>query len=233
MKLISCLILAIGLISTKMPAPNREGDGRPLYISHFENVLGTSMELKIYGATAEQATRAETAALSEIRRLGKILSAYDAESEFSRWLLTAQHPIHISPELFEVLALFDQWRMRTGGALDASAEVVSQLWKKAAARQSIPTDRELADAVAAVKEPHWRLDATNQTAIHLGHAPLMLNSFAKSYIIRRATDIAMAAAKVDAIVLNIGGDLVVRGNLSETIQISDPKADAENEKPLD
>jgi thiamine biosynthesis lipoprotein len=236
MKLISGFILAsliIGPISATIPAANREGDGRHLYISHFENVLGTSMELKIYGASPEVATMAETAALNEIRRLGKILSAYDAESEFSRWLLTSQQPVHISPELFEVLALFDQWRMRSGGVLDASAEVVSQLWKKAAARQSIPTAQELADAVAAVKEPHWRLDATNQTAVHLGNAPLMLNSFVKSYIIKRATDIVMAAEKVNAIVLNIGGDLVVRGNLNETIQISDPRADAENETPLD
>jgi thiamine biosynthesis lipoprotein len=55
-----------------------------------------------------------------------------------------------------------------------------------------PTQNELNAAVAQVKQAHWKLDAVNQTATHLSNAPLMLNSFAKSYIIKRAADAAMA-----------------------------------------
>jgi thiamine biosynthesis lipoprotein ApbE len=39
----------------------------------------------------------------------------------------------VSPELFEALSLFDQWRARTNGALDPAAQVVSELWRRAAA----------------------------------------------------------------------------------------------------
>ncbi len=35
-----------------------------------------------------------------------------------------------------------------------------------------------------------------------------------------------------AIVLNIGGDIVVRGTHTEQIQVSNPKADAENDAPI-
>jgi hypothetical protein len=87
--------------------------------------------------------------------------------------------------------------------------------------------------VAEVKQLHWKLNTTEQTAAHLSHSPLMLNSFAKSYIIRHAADAAMAVSNVQAIVVNIGGDLVVSGDLRETVQISNPKADAENEAPID
>jgi FAD:protein FMN transferase len=62
---------------------------------------------------------------------------------------------------------------------------------------------------------------------------LMLNSFAKSYIIKHASDAAMLAAKLNSIVINIGGDMVIAGNLKETVEISNPKADAENEAPMD
>jgi hypothetical protein len=62
---------------------------------------------------------------------------------------------------------------------------------------------------------------------------LILNSFAKSYIIQHAADAAMASSAIQAIVVNIGGDLVVSGDLKELVQISDPKADAENEAPVD
>ncbi|HEV3326287.1 MAG TPA: DUF2271 domain-containing protein [Puia sp.] len=204
-----------------------------LFISHFENVLGTSLELKILSPSEKDASTAETAALKEIGRLDKILSGYDKGSEFSRWQKTSGQAVSVSPELFEVLDLFDQWRIRTGGALDASAEAITRLWKQAAVQQHIPSREDLATAVAEVRQPHWQLDRVTRTTTHLGQTPLMLNSFAKSYIIKRATDAAMASANVRAIVMNIGGDLVVSGDWQEAVQISDPKADAENDAPID
>lgn len=217
----------------KYPPPAATHKGGRLFVSHFENVLGTSMDLKILAGSAKDASMAEAAATKEIARLQNILSAYDDHSEFSAWLRTSHAAVRVSPELFEVLGLFDQWRIASGGALDASAEVITKLWKQAAAQQRVPTAPELAAAVAQVKEAHWALDPVAHTAIHLSDAPLMLNSFAKSYIIKRAADAAMAAGNVRAAVVNIGGDLVIAGDLKETVQISDPKADAENDPPID
>src|SRR5262245_64265240 len=42
----------------------------------------------------------------------------------------------------------------------------------------------------------------------------------------------MRAARLDGLVINIGGDLVARGELAEDVRIADPKADAENDEPL-
>jgi thiamine biosynthesis lipoprotein len=226
-------LVFVGGSSGSYPPSGAPHKGSRLFVSHFENVLGTSMELKILAGSAKDASLAEAAATKEIARLQKILSAYDDHSEFSAWLKTSNQPILVSPELFEVLGLFDQWRITTGGALDASAEVVTKLWKQAAAQQRLPTDQELTTAVAEVKKTHWKLDPVTHTAIHLSHAPLMLNSFAKSYIIKHAADAAMAAGNTRAVVVNIGGDLVILGDLKETVQISDPKADAENDPPTD
>lgn len=230
MKWLQFSILALVMI-TASSASGLPGAG--VYVSHFENVLGTSMELKIKAVSEKDAAAAETAAKKEISRLGNILSAYDKGSEFSHWLETSGQAVKVSPELYEVLSLFDQWRIRSGGALDASAEVITRLWKRAAAQQRMPSEEELATAVAEVRQAHWTLDPVAHTATHLSKAPLMLNSFAKSYIIRRAADAAMSAAGVRAIVVNIGGDLVVAGDLRETVRISDPKADAENDPPMD
>jgi len=191
------------------------------------------MELKISASSPEDAAAAEAAALQEITRMAKILSGYDPNSEFSRWLRTSGQPIKVSSELFEVLNLFDRWRILSHGALDASAEVITKLWKQAASTRKLPTQQELTDAVKEVQQPHWILNSATQTATHLDQAQLMLNSFAKSYIIKRASDAAMLSARLNGIVINIGGDLVVTGQLNETVQISNPKADAENENPVD
>ena len=204
-----------------------------IYASQYENVLGTSMELKVSTYTQSRASDAENAVLHVIKKLSKILSAYDEESEFSKWQKTTGQAIRVSDELFEVMQLFDVWRSRTHGALDASAEIVTRIWKQAASTQRVPTQQELNDAVAAVRQAHWLLDTTARTATHLDNAPLMLNSFVKSYIIRRSVDAALKLAEVKAVVLNIGGDMVVSGDVNENVFVSDPKAVAENETPVD
>lgn len=203
-----------------------------LYKFNYENVLGTSLEIKVAAHSEQIAATAEEEALKEIDRLNSILSSYDPTSEFSRWQKTLNTNVRISPELFEVLTLFDQWKQKTGGALSASAGVASALWTKASANQKIPSSEELALAIAAMKQSHWELNKENQTAKHLTTEPLVLNSFVKSYLINKASEKIMNLQGVTGSVINIGGDIVVAGNQHERIHIADPNADAENGKAL-
>ncbi|MBS1932425.1 MAG: FAD:protein FMN transferase, partial [Bacteroidetes bacterium] len=230
MKLVSycfAFILLLTIIDVNGNAYPKKERTAHTYISQYENVLGTSMELKISTYSQADATVAENAVLGEIKRLSKILSAYDTQSEFSKWLKTSGQQVHVSNELFRIMQLFDEWRTRTNGALDASAEVVTTLWKQAALKQHIPTQKEIDNAVAEVKQTHWLLDTNAKTATHIDHAPLMLNSFVKNYIIKDAVDAALKTGDIKAVVLNIGGDMVIAGDVDEHVFISDPKADAE------
>ena len=64
--------------------------GRPTfavddYAFFHENVLGTSLELRVIADNREAARRAESRVLGEIDRLAAIFSGYDHASEFSRW----------------------------------------------------------------------------------------------------------------------------------------------------
>lgn len=201
-------------------------------IFQHEHVLGTSLELKFAARDTAHAAAAEAAALGEIDRLAKILSSYDATSEFSRWQATHGVAVSVSADLFAVLALFDAWRERTHGALDASAEVAGRLWKSSAQAGRTPTELELDAAVAAVRQTHWRLDPVARTAIHLSDAPLVLNSFTKSFIIERAAEVAIAAGQLESAVVNIGGDLVIRGRAVDAVALVNPEAEAENDAPL-
>ena len=54
-----------------------------IYDYHHENVLGTSLELKVSAESESAANSAEKSALAEIDRLNRILSSYDSQSEFS------------------------------------------------------------------------------------------------------------------------------------------------------
>lgn len=202
------------------------------HIFHYDNILGTSMELKLHTASASETNRAEKAVLSEIERENKILSAWQSNSEFSRWMKTHNTPVKVSPELLEVLALFDEYRAQTGGALDPSAETATRVWKLAAVENRVPTQVELNEAVETMQQPHWALDKVHGTATHLDDAPVALNSFAKSYIAGHAAGKALTAG-ASGVLLNIGGDIVVRGDLTEHVAITDPKAAADNDEPID
>lgn len=224
--------IALAAFTLLLIARTHAAETRTTRVFHHENVLGTSLELKLAASSEMVARRAEAAALAEMDRLSKILSSYDATSEFSRWQKTSQSSVRVSPELFEVLAGFDQWRERSEGALDASAEVVCKLWKRGAEEPRVPSEDQIAAAVASVKHAHWKLDASTQSATHLDDTPLILNSFTKSYIVSRACDAALRVVGISAAVVNVGGDLVVRGDWNEEVEIANPQSDAENSEPI-
>jgi thiamine biosynthesis lipoprotein ApbE len=207
------------------------GAREQMYAFQHEDVLGTSLDLKFAATSRAQAERAEAAVLKEIARESSILSSWDPQSEFSRWTRTHNVAVPVSNELFEVLGLYDQWRERTQGALNASAGTVIDTWKNAAKQGRTPSNPELTAAVAKASETQWLLDAAHQTAIHTGDASLVLASFTKSYIIDHAAAAAMHEGVTSA-VINIGGDIAVRGALVEPVGIADPRSDAENSDPI-
>lgn len=197
-----------------------------------ENVLGTSLDMAIHAQSRAVAATAEAAALKEFDRQSRILSAWDAKSEFSRWEKTRGVAVKVSPELMGVLASFDAWRGETGGVLDASSTVAANVWNKAAATGVAPTQAELHGAVAAMQQKHWSLDRAAGTATRLSDAPLVLASFVKSSITSKAADAALDAG-ASGVMLNVGGDIVARGALTQRVDIANPKADAENDAAID
>ncbi len=225
---VAILIAAMVVLSPRLGGSSTTSQREPLYVFHYENVLGTSLEIKVNASSAAQAEQADQAVLAEIDRESRILSSWDSQSEFSRWFRTMGQPVRVSPELFEVLSLFDKYRGLTNGALDASAETITRVWKRAAAENRLPSQAELDASVAGVRRVHWKLDAANHTATHTSDAPLAMNSFVKSYIAGHAAASALSASGARGMVVNIGGDLVVRGEWSETVDVADPKSDAEN-----
>lgn len=224
------ILVASAAKSTEGPIKTKKNGS--YLVSNYENVLGTSMELKVLTSSEQKAAIAESTALAEISRLSNILSGYDKSSEFSKWMQTSNQAIAVSKDLFQVLSLYDQWRNQTKGALNASAEAINQVWKTAATNSLVPSATELQQAVSIANQQHWSLDAAQQTATHLSNSALKFNSFTKSYIIEAAANAAMKAAQVEGLILNIGGDIVIKGNVQEAVNISHPSSDAENAKPM-
>ena len=223
---------ALLAFAASVASVTRQSTVVPWRATHYENVLGTSMEIKLIATSDAAAESAEASAMAEIKRLNKILSGYDEASEFSRWAGTRGADVRVSPELMEVLKLWDSWRGRSSGALNPAAEAIAGIWKKAETAGRIPAVTDMANAAEAASAAQWRLDENSGTATRLTGTLLMLNSFTKSYIVERAAGTALRTPGVTGVVVNIGGDLVVRGIGSDRINVADPRSGAENSDPV-
>lgn len=222
------LLPAVAFVGAGAETPRVGGT----WMFHHEGVLGTSLGVTVRAADAEAAECAEAAALAMFDRDEAALSAWRVDSEFSRWSRTRMEPVKVSPELMETLAAFDAWREKTDGALDSSVEAATRLWKRATAEGRVPTDAEIRETREAMAQQHWVLDRANGTAMRLTDVPLALATFAKSRITQRAAEAAMAAG-ASGVMLNVGGDVVVRGALTQVVAVADPQHAADNDSPMD
>ena len=194
-----------------------------------ENVMGTSLELRVRADSDAAARRAEGFVLAEIDRLSAIFSGYDPSSEFRRWQTGPRVPVRVSSELFAVLRASDYWREASGGAFEPRVQVLSDLWSAAERLGRLPNTAEFSEAKAVLTRPAWRLEG--RTATRLSDAPVTLNAIAKGYIVERAAGSALGEG-VQGLLMNVGGDLRVSGDFTQTIGIASPDSDTEGSAPI-
>src|SRR6185312_10813276 len=149
-----------GALALTLPRGGRSALTAPdtIHTFNYDNVLGTSLQVRVAAPSAGQARTAANAVLAEISRQAKILSTWDPRSEVSRWQRTNGEPVPVSPDLFRVLALYDDWRARTNGAVNPSAQSIIEVWQAAARENRLPSREELSSAVAGARAPQWTLN---------------------------------------------------------------------------
>ena len=111
------------------------------HVQHFENVLGTTLELQIKAPNVLVAQRAEKVLLEEIWRLEKIFSRFVATSELNRLVATQHQAFLLSHELESVLQAALFWQERSKGAFHLGADALGQVWKSVLRTTHQPVER--------------------------------------------------------------------------------------------
>ncbi len=165
----------------------------------YENVLGTTFELKAFGSSKD-AQRACDLALAEIDRLESVYSRYKPNSELNRFLLTpVGDAFKVSDDLALLLQVSLNWVKQSKGAFHPGVDAYVSLWKQAEKLGKLP---ELA-ITEHFQDDFCKLEGN--LATRLFPFSLNFNAIAKGLIV----DKALQAAKICSpqISINLGGDL--------------------------
>lgn len=197
-------------------------------VSAYDHVMGTSVEIRV-GSTSDSAVAESTrSGLAELRRLEKVFSIFDTDSELSRWRRGAL--VDASQELSLGLTLAIEWFERTGGRFNPHVGELMDLWRGAERLGVAPTETAL--SVASEQIRPLRLAVSGESVVRTGDcSKLDLNALAKGL----AVDLAMNAGfvfDIESLCLNVGGDLLHRGSGSALVGIENPHRPYDNEPPL-
>jgi thiamine biosynthesis lipoprotein len=203
---------------------------------HHDGILGTSLDLQVRAADAQQAAVIEATILAEIERLRKILSTYDEASEISQ-VNASTNPVTCSRELLDVLSSYEWWTAKSRGAYNGHLGELIGVWKAAEKNGAIPDAGTLLPIVRSLAQPGWTLNRSAHTVTRLTSGTLDVNSLGKGYIISRAVVAARAKSPAtQGILLNIGGDIFANGVSAPgtpwTISVANPMRSEDNAPPL-
>ena len=220
------LLTLLFVVTQQLPSTSAD-----VHHFHFENVLGTFLELQIESEQSSTARNIKDTVLSEISRLAKILSHYDPDTEINRWQL-GQIPGHaLSTELRTVLERAEYWRDQTNGAFEVRVEHLLQLWKQAELNGRFPTAEQRHALLSTFSSAPYQLGPVNEAKAK----PLVkisLNGLAKGYVLDQVCKrVRFKYPTLNNFLVNIGGDIRKLGDSAWYINIENPFAPHQNAFP--
>ncbi len=172
--------------------------------------MGVETRMVVYAPSESVALRACRAAYSRLSALEAMMSDYRPDSELMRLCQTAvRRWVKVSPELFYVLWHAQKLAKQTDGAFDITVGPLTALWREARAKQKLPDDATLQQALTRTG---WQKVALSlrRRAVRLAVEGMRLDlgGIAKGY----ACDCALRVLRQHGItraLVQMGGDLAV------------------------
>ena len=175
--------------------------------------MGTRVRVVLYARDERAGQRAANAAFERIEELEQAMSDYREDSELNRLSREAvNRPQGVSPELFYVLELAQNFSRLSAGGFDITIGPVVRLWREARRTHHLPSAEEIAQARALVDYRHLELDAATRTVmLKRPGMQLDLGGIAKGYAADEAMGI-MQRHGIHSALVALGGDIRVMGS---------------------
>lgn len=172
--------------------------------------MGIPVNITLYAPSEAIANQASKAAYDTFRKIDRIMSDYDPDSELMQLCKNTAvgQPVSVSPELFEVLTEAQKLSQQTDGAFDVTVGPVVKLWRIARRRKELPDPQRLAKAMESVGYQYIELNKVKRSVIlKKANMQIDLGAIAKGYAADQALK-AMKDHEITRVFIDAGGDIV-------------------------
>ena len=174
-------------------------------------VMGTKAWVTIAGMGYREAEKAASEAFREMYRIESVMSNWRSTSEISR--LNAEsngEPFTVSRELYSLIDSSLYYSKASFGAFDITVRPLVILWGFQGGPATLPSDDEIARALALVGYGKVTLDAPHSTVTLPAGMQIDLAGVAKGYAVDRCVGVLKELGVTNALV-NIGGNIFAFG----------------------
>ena len=180
-----------------------------LRLEQSAEAMGSAYSIAVYGYDRQKLEAAAQAAFDEARQLDSMLSNYKPDSEWSEVNReAAQHPVHVSPELFQLLAACQEYSRLSEGAFDISVGPLMKVWGFYKGTGHLPHRAEVMAAMEHVGYKHVHLDAAHRTvSFDRPGVELDPGGIGKGYAVDRMVDVLKQKGIAIALVAASGSSI--------------------------
>jgi len=190
--------------------------------------MGCRFELTAIGGNDTVAWEAIRGGITEIKRIEKLISSWDKNSQTSAINQQAGiKPVKVDKELFDLVVRAKKISKLTNGAFDISFASMDRIWKFDGSMQKMPADEIVKNAAKKINWQDIIVDYEHQTVfLKRKNMKIGFGAIGKGYAANRAMQI-MKKFAIQGGVVNVSGDLISWGKSENpngwTIKIADPK----------
>ena len=185
---------------------------KELSVQKVLKLMGTRFEITVVAPNEEIGYINIDEAVSEIRRIERMISSWDNDSETSRINENAGiQPVKVSPELFELIVRAKKISELTDGAFDISYAALDGLWQFDGSMENFPTNSEIQEALSKVNYQNIVLNEEKQTVfLRKNGMRIGFGAIGKGYAADKAKELLVTKGVRGGIV-NAAGDLTTWG----------------------
>jgi len=175
--------------------------------------MGTVWDIEIVSADRKLADKAADEVFDEVKRLDKMLSLHNRDSELSALNAKAgSGPVKVSPDIINVLKVAVKVSELTKGGFDVSIGPVVKLWGFAGGAEHIPSDAEIKAAHELVGYKRISFDE-KRSEVTLAKKGMVLDfgGIGKGYAVDRAASI-LKKYGIKNVMFSAGGQILIMGH---------------------
>ena len=175
-------------------------------------LMGSPFEITVVSSNEDIGYINIQEAVDEIRRIERMISSWDPESETSLINQNAGvQPVRVSEELFHLLERCIQISEITEGAFDITYAALDEIWKYDGSMETLPTPEKVRNAVAKVGYQHIQLNRDEYTVyLPVKGMKIGFGAIGKGYAADRAKELLLSKL-VSSGCINAAGDVTAWG----------------------